>query len=86
MLILPSASRSGVVGAFALTRALSLVKTSASCLSVPLRCGPPLEYLDWTMVNTLAAGLITSFVAFGVARQALEKAFEEEWIEKFPSE
>jgi hypothetical protein len=38
------------------------------------------------MVNTLGAGLITSFVAFGVARQALEKAFEEEWIEKFPSE
>lgn len=36
------------------------------------------------MLTTLGAGLVTSFVAFGVAARAIEWCFEKGWIQKFP--
>lgn len=67
-----------------MTRALASVKTSPACLAVPLRCGPPVGYFDWSMLLSLGVGLATSFVAFGAASRTLEYALEKGWLKRFP--
>jgi hypothetical protein len=64
---------------------LTFVKASPTCLAVPLRCGAPLEYLDWAMLGSLGAGVVTSFVAFGAAARAIEVASTKGWVRRFPS-
>lgn len=77
--------KDGVVGAFAFTRALSMVKTSTTCIPIPLRCGEPLIYLDWNMIATGGGALVTSFIGFKVAQWAIETSFKKGWLSKFPS-
>ena len=75
--------RQGVVGAFALTRALSRVTVSDACLAVPLRCGPPLSYLDWDMLFQLGAGVVESGIAFGAAAYVVDYGAERGWLQRF---
>jgi len=76
--------RQGVVGAFAITRTVATVRVSSECLAVPLRCGPPLSYLDYDMLGQLASGLIVSGVAFGAAAAAVDAGVDRGWLKRFP--
>ena len=55
---------------------MATVRVSSACLAVPLRCGPPLSYLDYAMLGQLASGLIVSGVAFGAAAAAIDANVE----------
>ena len=77
--------RMGVVGAFALTRALARVRVSDACDAVPLRCGEPLGYLDYDMLVQIAGGVVESGVAFYAASLAVDYGAERGWLQRFPS-
>lgn len=66
----------GVVGAFAVVRALNMVDVSDYCTSLPLNCGPPFFYFDIPMISIGLVNFFESLVAFGTAAQALEFAFK----------
>ena len=76
--------RQGVVGAFAITRSVATVRVSSECLAVPLRCGPPLSYLDYAMLGQLVSGLVVSGVAFGAAAAAIDAGVDRGWLKRFP--
>lgn len=73
----------GVVGAFVVVRTLANIQVTDTCQSVPLRCGPPLGYFDWNMIQQAAWGGLESAVLFGAASLAMEFAFRQKWISKF---
>jgi len=73
----------GVVGAFVVVRTLSNIHVTDTCQSIPLRCGPPLGYFDWHMIEQAAWGGVESAVLFGAASLAMELAFNQKWISKF---
>jgi len=73
----------GVVGAFIIVRSLSNIHVTDSCQSIPLRCGPPLGYFDWNMIEQGAWNGIESVALFGAAALAMEFAFQQKWISKF---
>lgn len=52
-------------------------------LAVPLRCGPPLSYLDWDMLFQLGAGVVESGIAFGAAAYAVDYGAERGWLQRF---
>jgi len=68
--------KQGVVGAFAVTRALAELRASPGCSAMPLSCGPPLGYVDWPMILGGTFGLVEALVAFGGAALALELGFD----------
>ena len=74
--------KQGVVGAFAITRAVNLVHIPSTCTSLPLNCGAPLGYLSYDTIGQLLLALGPSLLAYGAAALALEKAFEKQWISK----
>lgn len=78
--------KQGVVGAFALTRALSSAHVGDQCTAMPLSCGAPLGYLDWGLLGQLTVSLATSGVAFGAAAAALELCFGRGWVRPLPAE
>eukprot|EP00751_Fragilariopsis_kerguelensis_P037840 CAMPEP_0170936306 /NCGR_PEP_ID=MMETSP0735-20130129/19688_1 /TAXON_ID=186038 /ORGANISM="Fragilariopsis kerguelensis, Strain L26-C5" /LENGTH=310 /DNA_ID=CAMNT_0011340327 /DNA_START=134 /DNA_END=1064 /DNA_ORIENTATION=- len=69
----------GVVGAFIIVRSLSNIQVTDSCQSIPLRCGPPLGYFDWNMIEQGTWNGIESVALFGVAAGAMELAFQQKW-------
>jgi len=73
----------GVVGGFVVVRTLSNIHVTDTCLSIPLRCGPPLGYFDWNMIQQAAWGGVESAFLFGGASLAMELAFRQKWISKF---
>jgi len=73
----------GVVGAFVVVRTLANIQVTDTCLSVPLRCGPPLGYFDWNMIQQAAWGGAESVALFGATSLAMEFAFRQNWISKF---
>ena len=77
--------KQGVVGAFALTRALSSVHVSDSCTWAPLTCGPPLGYLDLDMTWQLGSTLVESGIAFSCAAIAIDFCSGKKWLRPFPS-
>ena len=74
--------RMGVVGAFALTRALSSVTVSETCSYAPLRCGPPLGYLDYHMAYQLLSALAESGIAFYAAAAAIDWAAQRNYLKR----
>jgi len=68
--------KQGVVGAFAVTRALAELRASPGCTALPLTCGAPLGYVDWSMITGGTFGFVEALVAFGGAALALEFGFE----------
>ena len=80
--------KTGVIAAFTITRALSMVQVTDTCLAIPLRCGDlpfPLGYFDSNMLIMFAIGLATSFATFFAASTALEFCFDNEYIERVES-
>ena len=80
--------KSGVIAAFVITRALSMVQPTDTCLTIPLRCGDlpfPLGYFDSNMLIMFGIGLVTSFATFFAASTALEFCFDNEYIERVES-
>jgi len=76
--------KQGVVGAFALTRALNLITVPAACTAIPLNCGAPLGYADWNILEQFALFGGGSFLAFGTAALAIEAAIRKGLIQKMP--
>lgn len=77
--------KQGVVGAFFITRALSMLQASEECTALPLSCGPPLGYFNWAMIKTGLGAGVESAVAFSAAALAIEVAFGKGWVKRFPS-
>lgn len=70
----------GVIGAFAVVRALNMVDVSSYCTSLPLNCGPPLFYFDIPMISIGLVNFFESLLAFGTAAAALELAFKSKFL------
>ena len=75
----------GVVGAFVVTRTLSRVRVPLYCSAAPLDCGDPLGYLDYDMLQQLVLNGLESVALFGGAALAMEYAYSNKWISKFPN-
>lgn len=75
--------KQGAVGAFILTRTLGMVRTSDMCEAIPLRCGPPLSYLDWNMLGQILGGGLESVAAFGATAVAVEWCTERKFLRRF---
>ena len=76
--------KQGVVGAFALTRSLSAIELGDQCSAMPLKCGAPLGYYDWSMLAQLGGWTGESFLAFGAAAFAIEAGFERGLLKRLP--
>lgn len=74
----------GVVGAFVLVRTLSRVHIPTYCIAIPLRCGPPLSYLDWNILQQLFWSGLESAILFAATAKALDFAMEKGYISRFP--
>jgi len=70
----------GVIGAFAVVRALNMVDVSSYCTSLPLNCGPPFFYFDIPMISIGLVNFFESLLAFGTAAAALEWAFKSKFL------
>lgn len=78
--------KQGAVGAFVVTRSLAAIQVSTECTAMPLRCGPPLGYLDFSMIAQGAGWAAESALAFGGAALALEFAFNKGWLQRLPAD
>lgn len=76
--------KQGVVGAFAITRTLNLIRIPSSCTAMPLNCGEPLGYISWEMIGQAVTYGSASFFAFGITAFILEACFNNKIISKFP--
>eukprot|EP00439_Symbiodinium_sp_Y106_P011736 s1744_g1.t2 len=77
--------RLGVLGAFALPRALFLVRMPAECQALPLSCGPPLGYFNWDMLAQVAWHFFSGTLVFAVALYGLERAIATGFVRRFNS-
>jgi hypothetical protein len=77
--------KQGASGAFTIVRSLALLRVSASCSALPLRCGDPLSYLDWSMLLDLSVNLLESSFMFIPTALALEALADRGFIGRFPS-
>ncbi|EKX55238.1 hypothetical protein GUITHDRAFT_131487 [Guillardia theta CCMP2712] len=77
--------KQGVLGAFVITRAWSMLQASDSCSALPLSCGAPLSYFNWEMILQGSGAAVESVLAFGAAAVAMEFGFSKGWVKKFPS-
>jgi len=75
----------GVVGAFVVTRTLSRIRVPLYCSAAPLDCGDPLGYFDYDMLQQLVLNGLESVALFGGAALAMEYAYSNKWITKFPN-
>eukprot|EP01041_Mallomonas_annulata_P009608 gene9608-19973_t len=75
----------GAVGAFAITRALSLINVPDTCSAIPLDCGAPFHYFSFSMALSGLSGFVESIIAFGGAAFYIERAFNSGILKKFPS-
>ena len=74
--------KTGVIGAFAIVRALNMVDVPSFCTPIPLNCGPPFYYFDYSMISIGLINLFESLVAFGAASYAIEWATKNNVISK----
>lgn len=81
----------GVVGAFAITRALSLVnlppepQCGTGGINQLLDCGPPFHLFTVDMLGVGLMNLTESFIAFGGTAYILEYLFYSSLLKRFPS-
>jgi hypothetical protein len=74
----------GVIGAFILVRTTSRIEIPTYCTAIPLTCGPPLGYLDYTILFALLVNSIEGLALFGGVAYCMEVAYNKAWISKFP--
>ena len=68
--------KEGAIGAFAITRTLSMIHVSDSCTSLPLYCGPPFGYFDFNMIIMGAYLFVENFIAYTGSATAIDKSIE----------
>jgi hypothetical protein len=74
----------GVIGAFILVRTTSRIQIPTYCTAIPLTCGPPLGYLDYTILFALLVNSVEGLALFGSVAYCMEYAYNKAWISKFP--
>lgn len=74
----------GVIGAFCLTRTISRIHVPSYCSAIPLNCGAPIGYLDWSMIQEGLWSGLESVALFGSAAYAMNYCFQKGYISKFP--
>ena len=75
--------KAGVVGAFLLTRVLSMIHVPESCSSLPLNCGPPFFYVSGSMITEGVSAGVESLLGYGGAAIVLNSCFKFNFIKKF---
>ena len=73
----------GVIGAFVIARTMTSIQVSDSCTAIPLTCGSPLGYFDWSMISQALVVGGESAVLFTAAAAAMDYCLERGWISKF---
>jgi hypothetical protein len=73
----------GVIGAFVLVRTTSRIQLPTYCTALPLTCGPPLGYLDYTILFALLVNSVEGLALFGSVAYCMEVAYNKQWISKF---
>ena len=76
--------KQGVVGAFAITKALSGISVPEYCSSIPLNCGPPLYFVSPSMVFSGSLAFVEALLAYGGAAYFIEQLFVSGILRKFP--
>ena len=74
----------GVIGAFVLVRTTSKIQLPTYCTALPLTCGPPLGFLDYTILFALLVNSVEGLALFGSVAYCMEVAYNKQWISKFP--
>jgi hypothetical protein len=72
----------GVIGAFVIVRTVSRVRVSYYCDAVPLDCGDPFGYFDWSMLQQLMFSGLESVVLFGATAAAMDYCYEKGYISR----
>jgi hypothetical protein len=73
----------GAISAFSIVRAINMVIVPSSCTSLPLNCGPPFYYFDYTMITFGLTNLFESLVSFGIAALSIELATRKGFINTY---
>lgn len=73
----------GVIGAFVLVRTLGRVTVPSYCTAVPLDCGDPIGYFDWSMITQVAFNGLESVALFGGVAAAMDWSFDRGILSKF---
>lgn len=76
--------KQGVIGAFAITRALATIAPPATCTSIPLNCGPPFYLFTGGMLFTGVENLLEAGLCFTGSAYLLETLFKSNVLSKFP--
>jgi len=76
--------KQGVVGAFAITKALGTIQVPSTCSSIPLECGPPFHLFSTTMLFTGLESFFEAGLALAGSAYVLEQLFELKILSKFP--
>ena len=73
----------GVIGAFVLVPTTSRIQLPTYCTALPLTCGPPLGFVDYTILFALLVNSIEGLALFGSVAYMMEYAYNKQWISKF---
>ena len=79
--------KQGVVGSFAITRALSTIDVRDDlCSSIPINCGAPFYLFSESMLIQGIAAFTESIIAYGGAAYILERCMSSGLLSKFPKD
>jgi hypothetical protein len=79
--------KQGVVGSFAITKALSFIDVPDSlCTSVPINCGPPFFLFSGSMLLQGVTAFIEAIIAYGGAAYIMERCMSSGLLSKFPKD
>lgn len=73
----------GVIGAFVVVRTLARIRVPIYCSAIPLDCGEPFGYFDYSMIQQGIGSGLESVVMFGVTALAVEYCYEQGYITRF---
>ena len=73
-----------VFAAFVVVRSLGRVTIPYECSALPLQCGEPIGYMNWSMMNDLGINMLESVALFGVVGLVMESLLKQKWIRQFP--
>ena len=79
--------KQGVVGSFAITRALSSIDVRDDlCTSIPINCGAPFYLFSESMLFQGVTAFAESIIAYGGAAYVLERCMSSGLLSKFPKD
>jgi hypothetical protein len=77
--------KQGIVMSFVIVRSTSRLIMPSYCTALPLYCGSPMGYFDWTLLVQLLLNSIESYIMFQSTASALDASIERGFLSKFPS-